>query len=82
MPVLTSHASGRDGLRVRGAAGELAAFVLDSLRGLPEILQYGAGAARLRDMQERTEALTRDRGMSQADGGAQHRHHPGPSVVL
>ena len=69
VPVLTSHASGRDGLRVRGAAGELAAFVLDSLRGLPEILQYGAGAARLRDMQERTEALTRDEGCLKRTAG-------------
>ena len=69
VPVLTSRASGRDGLRVRGAAGELAAFVLDSLRGLPEILQYGAGAARLRDMQERTEALTRDEGCLKRTAG-------------
>lgn len=69
VPVLTSHASGRDGLQVRGAAGELAAFVLDSLWGLPEILQYGAGAARLRDMQERTEALTRDEGCLKRTAG-------------
>lgn len=69
VPVLTSRASGRDGLRVRGAAGELAAFVLDSLRGLPEILQYGAGAARLQDMQERTEALTRDEGRLKRTAG-------------
>ena len=69
VPVLTSHASGGDGLRVRGAAGELAAFVLDSLRGLPEILQYGAGAARLQDMQERTEALTRDEGRLKRTAG-------------
>lgn len=69
VPVLTSRASGRNGLQVRGAAGELAAFVLDSLRGLPEILQYGAGAARLRDMQDRTEALTRDEGRLKRTAG-------------
>lgn len=69
VPVLTSRASGRDGLRVRGAAGELAAFVLDSLRGLPEILQYGAGAARLQAMQEHTEALTRDEGRLKRTAG-------------
>lgn len=69
VPVLTSRASGRDGLQVRGAAGELAAFVLDSLRGLPEILQYGAGAARLRAMQDRTEALTRDEGKLKRTAG-------------
>lgn len=33
--------------------------MLDSLRGLPETLQYGAGPARLQQMEARTEALSR-----------------------
>lgn len=41
------------------ASGALAGYVLDSLRGLPETLQYGAGPARLQQMQGRTEALSR-----------------------
>ena len=46
VPLAVSRASGPDGLRLRNEAGALAGFVLDSLRGLPEILQYGAGAGR------------------------------------
>ena len=59
VPLAVSRASGPDGLRLRNEVGALAGFVLDSLRGLPEILQYGAGAARLQQMQDRTEALSR-----------------------
>ena len=59
VPLAVSRASGPDRLRLRNEAGALAGFVLDSLRGLPEILQYGAGAARLQQMQDRTEALSR-----------------------
>ncbi|HIZ41701.1 MAG TPA: thiol reductant ABC exporter subunit CydC [Candidatus Gemmiger excrementigallinarum] len=60
VPLATSWASGQDGLRLRTASGALAGFVLDSLRGLPEILQYGAGTHRLQQMQARTEALSRE----------------------
>lgn len=59
LPLAISRASGQDGLRLRTASGALAGFVLDSLRGLPETLQYGAGPARLQQMQDRTEALSR-----------------------
>ena len=59
VPLAVSRASGPDGLRLRNEAGALAGFVLASLRGLPEILQYGAGAVRLQQMQDRTEALSR-----------------------
>ena len=57
VPLAVSRLSGDTGLRLRGGAGELAAFVLDSLRGLPEILQYGCGAQRLAEMEARTDAL-------------------------
>ena len=60
IPLAISKASGDDGLRFRTGAGELAAFVLDSLRGLPETLQYGQGAQRLQEMNARTDALARD----------------------
>ena len=60
VPLVTSRASGQDGLRLRTASGAPAGFVLDSLRGLPEILQYGAGTHRLQQMQARTEALSRE----------------------
>ena len=50
IPVATSKISGGDGLRFRTESGELSGFVLDSLRGLPEILQYDCGEKRLEEM--------------------------------
>lgn len=60
LPLMTSKLSGDDGLKFRTGSGELSSFVLDSLRGLPEILQYGQGQRRLEQMNERTDALARD----------------------
>ena len=60
VPLLTSKFSGDDGLKFRTKSGELSAFVLDSMRGLPETLQYGQGAARLAEMNTRTDALSAD----------------------
>ena len=50
--------SGDDGLRFRTRSGELSGFVLDSLRGLSEILQYGQGKKRLAKMNEKTDELS------------------------
>lgn len=41
----------------RAQSGALSAFVLDSLRGLDETLQYGDGQNRLAQMQQRTQDL-------------------------
>ena len=60
VPLLTSKFSGDDGLKFRTKSGELSAFVLDSMRGLSETLQYGQGAARLAEMNARTDALSTD----------------------
>ena len=60
MPLIISKLSGDDGLKFRTKSGELSSFVLESLRGLPEIQQYGQGEARLREMNERTDALAGD----------------------
>lgn len=60
IPLATSRASGDDGLKFRTKSGELAAFVLDSLRGLDETQQYGRGEARLEEMNARTGALSAD----------------------
>ena len=46
VPLVTSRLSGDDGLRFRQRSGELSSFVLDSLRGLLETLQYGQGQRR------------------------------------
>lgn len=60
IPVVTSRLSGDDGLRFRTKSGTLSSFVLDSLRGLPETLQYGMGQKRLTQMTEQTDALAAD----------------------
>ena len=60
VPLVTSKLSGDDGLRFREKSGELSSFVLDSLRGLSEILQYGCGEERLREMNTRTHSLSQD----------------------
>lgn len=58
IPVLTSKLSGDAGLKFRSGAGQLSSFVLDSLRGLPEILQYGQGNERLEKMDRMTDTLS------------------------
>ena len=57
IPLAISRSSGDSGLVFRTQSGELSAFVLDSLRGLSETQQYGQGAKRLAQMNERTDAL-------------------------
>lgn len=58
IPLTVSRAGGDMGMQVRAKAGELSSFVLDSLRGLPELQQYGAGEKRLEEMDGRTDALS------------------------
>ena len=60
LPWLASCASGDGGLRFRTRSGELAGFVLDSLRGLDEIQQCGCGEGRLAELRARTDALAAD----------------------
>ncbi|MBQ8816217.1 MAG: ABC transporter ATP-binding protein [Lachnospiraceae bacterium] len=60
IPVVISCISGEDGMKFRSKSGELGGFVLDSLRGLSETIQYGNGAKRLAEMNAKTEALAVD----------------------
>ncbi len=60
VPIITSKISGDDGMKFRTKSGDLSSFVLDSLRGLPEIIQYGSGEKRLSQMNEKTENLSDD----------------------
>ena len=69
IPVLTSRFSGDDGLRFRNGAGELSSYVLDSLRGLDEIRQYGQGRQRLEGMAARSDALARDEELMKRTAG-------------
>ena len=45
------------GPQLRQQSGELSSMVLETLRGLPEILQYGTGSKRLKELDQRTGAL-------------------------
>ena len=60
IPIVTSKLSGDDGIHFRTKSGALSSFVLDSLRGLSETLQYGQGEKRMADMNARTDDLSRD----------------------
>lgn len=60
IPILISKLGGSDGMKFRTKSGDLSSFVLDSLRGLSETIQYGCGIERLQKMNEQTEALSED----------------------
>lgn len=60
IPLLTAKLSGDSAMQFRAKSGKLSAFVLDSLRGLPETIQYGQGQARMEAMNAQTDALSKD----------------------
>lgn len=60
IPLITSRLSGNVGFRFRTKSGELSGFVLDSLRGLSETIQYGQGEKRMEDMLRQTDCLSED----------------------
>lgn len=60
IPLITSKISGDSGMKFRKKSGELSSFVLDSLRGLSEIIQYGTGKKRLEEMNQKTDGLSAD----------------------
>ncbi len=60
IPLATSKMSGNNGANFRRKSGHLASFVLDSLRGLPEILQYAQGENRVHQMNDMTDSLAED----------------------
>lgn len=58
VPVVISKLSGDSGIKFRTKSGELGSFVLESLRGLSETIQYGAGKNRLEKMKKMTDDLS------------------------
>ena len=60
IPLITSKRSGDDGIKFRTKSGQLSSFVLDSLRGLSETLQYGQGEKRMAQMSGQTDELSKD----------------------
>lgn len=60
IPMITSRMSRDDGIQFRTKSGNLSGFVLDSLRGLSEILQYNQGENRIHAMNAQTDSLAKD----------------------
>lgn len=60
IPLFISKISGDDGQRFRDKSGNLSSFVLDSLRGLNEIIQFGVGDRRIEKMNELTGDISKD----------------------
>lgn len=62
VPLIISAVTGNTGEEIRSQAGDLAAFVLENIRGLDETIQYGSGSARMEQMTQRSEALSAHQG--------------------
>ena len=60
IPYITAYMGGDDGMRFRHQSGELSSFILDSLRGLFEIVQYNQGQQCLDIMNQKTDELLKD----------------------
>lgn len=57
IPVWNGKRGGFTGMEFRSKLGELNSFVLDSLRGLEEIIRYGQGSKREKEMEQRSRDL-------------------------
>lgn len=57
IPLWNGKHGGKKGMEFRTAFGDLNSFVLDSLHGLDETIQYGQGQVRNAQMQERSKHL-------------------------
>lgn len=58
LPLVTSHISKDNGIQLRSRLADMSSFMLESLRGLREIIQYGAGANRLSQIQNQSQNLS------------------------
>lgn len=69
IPIAVSKISGSDGENFRKKSGELSTFVLDSLHGISELIQFGSGKKRSDKMSEKTEDLLKtEKAMKQKTG--------------
>lgn len=70
IPVWNGHRGSEKGMTFRTAFGELNSFVLSSLRGLDETIQYGGGKDRRVSMESRSEELGKlQKELSRQEGG-------------
>lgn len=57
IPIWNGRRGGNSGMEFRTKFGDLNSFVLDSLRGLDETIQYGQGDVREREMEAQSDSL-------------------------
>ena len=62
IPILISQSNKDYGLIFRTKTGNLSSFVLDSLRGVNETIQYDDGKNRLNKIKEKTDSLSIEEG--------------------
>jgi len=62
LPLIISKRSGNTGDEIRAQSGELAAYVLENIRGLDETVQYRCGKSRMDGMNRKTAQLTENQG--------------------
>ena len=62
LPLVISKRSSSTGDEIRAQSGELAAYVLENIRGLDETVQYQNGKARMDGMNAKTAQLTENQG--------------------
>ena len=79
IPLITSKLSGDTGMKFRSKSGQLSGFVLDSLRGLSETIQYGQGEQRMAEMNRRTDELSMDEERMKRTAG---RNTAGTNTVI
>lgn len=70
VPMVVSKTSGDKGLQFRKKSGELSGFVLDSLRGLDETIQYDQGQQRLEQLTQRSHDLANEDEILKRKAGA------------
>lgn len=58
IPIINGKLGNEEGMTFRTQFGELNSFVLDSLRGLDETIQYGQGKKRKQEISERSKDLS------------------------
>jgi ATP-binding cassette subfamily C protein len=63
LPMIISKRSGTTGDELRAQSGQLSAHMLESIRGIDETLQYSYGEKRLREIGDKTTALSEKQGV-------------------
>lgn len=69
IPLWNGHRSSEEGMKYRTGFAKLNSFVLDSLYGIDETIQYGSGSKTLKQIDERSKGLGKMQGkLSQYEG--------------